>query len=73
MRDWWDPSTNDNFVKRAQCIVEQYGNYSVKQVDLHLNGINTQGENIADNGGIKEAYLGYGKEIHILICMDSVG
>ena len=61
MQDWWDPVTNKGFKDKAQCIIWQYGNYTSEQVSLNLNGINTQGENIADNGGIKEAYLGYKK------------
>ena len=59
LQDWWDTKTNEGFKERAQCIIWQYGNYTSKQVGINLNGINTQGENIADNGGIKEAYLGY--------------
>ncbi|XP_011149286.1 neprilysin-2 isoform X2 [Harpegnathos saltator] len=57
--DWWDPHTKEQYLKRAECIINQYGNYTVKDVGMNLNGINTQGENIADNGGIKEAYLAY--------------
>lgn len=57
--DWWASNTKSAFVKKAQCIIDQYSNYSVPELNLHLNGVNNQGENIADNGGIKEAYLAY--------------
>lgn len=42
------------FKKHTQCMVEQYGNYSINQE--HLNGRHTLGENIADNGGLNAAY-----------------
>ncbi|XP_015511770.2 neprilysin-2 isoform X1 [Neodiprion lecontei] len=57
--DWWQPETKERYLEKAECIIYQYGNYTVESVGLNLNGINTQGENIADNGGIKEAYLAY--------------
>ena len=53
--------TRNKYVQKAQCIIEQYGNYSIPHLNISLNGINTQGENIADNGGIKEAYRAYSK------------
>jgi len=59
LKDWWEPATKERFLNKSKCIIYQYGNYSVPDLDLNLNGINTQGENIADNGGIKEAYYGY--------------
>jgi neprilysin len=57
--DWWKEDTKVAYLEKAKCIIEQYGNYTEPNVDLNLNGINTQGENIADNGGIKEAYFAY--------------
>jgi membrane metallo-endopeptidase-like protein 1 len=57
--DWWAPSTKEKYLEKASCIINQYGNYKVDEVNATLNGINTQGENIADNGGIKEAYYAY--------------
>jgi len=55
--DWWKPETHSRYVEKASCIIDQYSNYSIN--NLNLRGINNQGENIADNGGIKEAYNAY--------------
>ncbi|XP_042904449.1 neprilysin-2 isoform X1 [Parasteatoda tepidariorum] len=56
--NWWDQATIDNFNEKANCIIYQYGNYTTEN-GLSVNGITTQGENIADNGGMKEAYRAY--------------
>ena len=60
LKNWWNAETDEEFKKRAQCMVWQYGNYTAKQVNQKLNGTLTLGENIADNGGMYEAYLAYG-------------
>merc|ERR1712223_1268803 len=59
LKNWWKDQTKDKFLEKSQCIIWQYGNYTAKAVNKTLNGVNTQGENIADNGGIKEAYKAY--------------
>lgn len=61
LNDWWDIETKKRFITKTRCIIEQYGNYTAPVVKLALNGINTQGENIADNGGLKEAYRAYNR------------
>lgn len=35
--DWWTPSTEKNYVQRRQCIIQQYRNYRVQELDLKVN------------------------------------
>lgn len=58
LSDWWTPNVNKEFDKRAQCVVDQYDNYTILD-GVKLNGKLTLGENIADLGGIKLAHAAY--------------
>ncbi|NXM46070.1 NEP protein, partial [Gymnorhina tibicen] len=58
--DWWTEESARNFKELSQCIVYQYGNFSWDLAGgQNLSGINTLGENIADNGGVRQAYKAY--------------
>ncbi|XP_072945939.1 endothelin-converting enzyme homolog [Epargyreus clarus] len=62
LNQWWNNATINRFKQRAKCIQNQYSNYSMEK--QNLNGKQTLGENIADNGGLKasfHAYLDYSK------------
>jgi endothelin-converting enzyme/putative endopeptidase len=56
LRDWWKASDKKQFEERTACIRDQYGSF-VAVDDLKLNGKLTLGENTADNGGMRIAYM----------------
>jgi len=59
-RDWWTPEDGKEFEHRADCTANEYSNFvSVKddKGEVKLNGRLTLGENTADNGGLKLAYM----------------
>lgn len=61
LKDWWAKSVNEEFERRAACVQKQYDGYTVLG-DAHVNGKLTLGENIADLGGLKLAYMALVKE-----------
>jgi endothelin-converting enzyme/putative endopeptidase len=56
MREWWTPADGKAFEERAACIDQQYGGYTAV-ADVKLNGKLTLGENVADNGGLRLAWM----------------
>ena len=59
-RDWWTADDAKEFEQRAGCTANEYSGFvSVKdgKGEVKLNGKLTLGENTADNGGLKLAYM----------------
>jgi endothelin-converting enzyme/putative endopeptidase len=56
LQNWWTARDKAAFQERSSCIEDQYGGYTAVD-DIKVNGKLTLGENIADNGGVRIAYL----------------
>ncbi|MBA4853992.1 M13 family metallopeptidase [Emticicia sp. BO119] len=51
LTDWWTKKDGEEYNKRAKGIIEQFDNYVVLD-SMYVRGEATQGENIADLGGV---------------------
>ncbi len=58
LREWWEPEVAAKFDTAARCVADQFGGFEVEP-GVKVDGKLTLGENIADLGGMKQAYLAY--------------
>ena len=56
MRDWWSARDKKEFNKRTKCVADEYSSFPAVD-DVKVNGKLTLGENVADNGGLRIAYM----------------
>jgi len=61
--NWWEAETKERYVEKTACVIHQFNNFTVEVLGetLNVNGINTQGENVADLSGLKAAIRTYEK------------
>ena len=58
LEDWWTAADGKQFTERADCVAKEYDGF-IGVDDLHVDGKLTLGENLADLGGLKLAFLAY--------------
>jgi len=58
LADWWTPDDAKKFEAMTDCEVKEYGNFTAVD-DVKVNGKLTLGENTADNGGLRLAYMAF--------------
>jgi len=55
---WWPEDVVTKFKEKTKCIADEYSAFQIENGD-HVNGNLTLGENIADNGGLRESFHAY--------------
>uniref|UniRef100_A0AC34RFB3 Peptidase M13 C-terminal domain-containing protein n=1 Tax=Panagrolaimus sp. JU765 TaxID=591449 RepID=A0AC34RFB3_9BILA len=63
LNPWMDSQSQTAFNSMAQCVIDEYNQFCPLNASVFkpncINGFQTQGENIADNGGIHAAFRAY--------------
>ena len=54
LRDWWTPEDARRYEERGKCISDEY-TQEIPDLGVKQNGLLTQGEDTADNGGMRLA------------------
>lgn len=50
LKEWMDVISKKSFDKMAKCVADEYSKFEIAP-GVFIDGVNTQKENIADNGG----------------------
>jgi len=58
LENWWEPKVGELFKEKTSCVADQYSGYEPLP-GLNIDGKLTLGENIADLGGLKLAFMAY--------------
>jgi endothelin-converting enzyme/putative endopeptidase len=62
LKDWWTKKDAKEFEERAQCIVDQYAQYTVVD-DIKINSKLTLGEDVADLGGLILGWMAWKEQM----------
>ncbi|XP_053997359.1 neprilysin-4 isoform X1 [Hylaeus anthracinus] len=61
VRQWWTNGTISEYTEKTECFIRHYNSYYEVEANDYIDGERTLGENIADNGGLREAVVAYDK------------
>jgi putative endopeptidase len=56
LRDWWTPADAKAYEQRGECIANEYTE-EIPEAGVKQNGHLTQGEDTADNGGLRLSFM----------------